>query len=68
MGKLQNNPSSIGWVHPKSTHARPLPWGNKNCKRNKTETFYILAGVMGMKSGCPYYVPWPNLQRSLNCA
>ncbi len=28
MGRLQNNPS-IGWVHPKSTHARPLAWGNK---------------------------------------
>jgi hypothetical protein len=29
MGRLQNNPS-IGWVHPKSTHAHPLAWGNKN--------------------------------------
>ncbi len=28
MGRLQNNPS-IGWVHPKSTHARPLAWANK---------------------------------------
>jgi hypothetical protein len=28
MSRLQNNPS-IGWVHPKSTHARPLAWGNK---------------------------------------
>jgi hypothetical protein len=28
MDKIQNNPS-IGWVHPKSTHARPLAWGNK---------------------------------------
>ncbi len=27
MGRLQNNPS-IGWVHPKSTHARPLAWDN----------------------------------------
>ncbi len=26
MGTLQNNPS-IGWMHPKSTHARPLAWG-----------------------------------------
>jgi len=26
MGRLQNNPS-IGWVHPKSTHAHPLAWG-----------------------------------------
>jgi hypothetical protein len=29
MGRLQNNPS-IGWVHPKSTHAHPLAWANKN--------------------------------------
>jgi hypothetical protein len=29
MGRLQNNPS-IGWVHPKSTHARPLAWDNNN--------------------------------------
>jgi len=28
MGRLQNNPS-IGWVHPKSTHAHPLTWANK---------------------------------------
>jgi hypothetical protein len=28
MGTLQNNPS-IGWMHPKSTHARPLAWGSK---------------------------------------
>ncbi len=28
MGRLQNNPS-IRWVHPKSTHAHPLTWGNK---------------------------------------
>jgi hypothetical protein len=27
MGRLQNNPS-IGWVHPKSTHAHPLTWGS----------------------------------------
>ncbi len=33
MGRLQNNPS-IGWVHPKSTHAHPLAWANKKftCK------------------------------------
>jgi len=31
MGRLQNNPS-IGWVHPKSTHAHPLAWGNKNMR------------------------------------
>ncbi len=29
MSRFQNNPS-IGWVHPKSAHARPLTWGNKN--------------------------------------
>jgi hypothetical protein len=29
MGRLQNNPS-IGWVHPKSTHAHPLAWGNNH--------------------------------------
>jgi hypothetical protein len=29
MGRLQNNPS-IRWVCPKSTHAHPLTWGNKN--------------------------------------
>jgi hypothetical protein len=28
MGRLQNNPS-IGWVHPKSTHAHPLARDNK---------------------------------------
>jgi hypothetical protein len=27
-GRLENNPS-IGWVHPKSTHAHPLAWANK---------------------------------------
>jgi len=29
MGGLENNPS-IEWVHPKSTHACPLAWGNNN--------------------------------------
>jgi len=29
MGRFQNNPS-IGWLHPKSTHAHPLAWANKN--------------------------------------
>jgi len=28
MGRPQNNPS-IRWVHPKSTHAHPIAWGNK---------------------------------------
>ncbi len=36
MGGFQNNPS-IGWVHPKSTHARPLDWGN-----NKTKQHWLL--------------------------
>jgi hypothetical protein len=27
MGRFQNNPS-IEWVHPKSTHAHPLAWGD----------------------------------------
>jgi hypothetical protein len=31
MGRLQNNPS-IGWVHPKSTHAHPLAWGNNKMR------------------------------------
>jgi len=33
MGRFQNNPS-IGWLHPKSTHAHPLVWANKKltCK------------------------------------
>jgi len=33
MGRFQNNPS-IGWVHPKSTRAHPLTWGN-NREREK---------------------------------
>jgi len=28
MGRFQNNPS-IGWLHPKSTHAHPLVGANK---------------------------------------
>ncbi len=32
--QMGRNSPSIGWVHPKSTHACPLAWGNKNqCKR-----------------------------------
>jgi hypothetical protein len=38
MGRLQNNPS-IGWVHPKSTHAGPLAWGNN--KGNKKATMKL---------------------------
>jgi hypothetical protein len=32
MGRFQNNPS-IGWVHPKSTHACPLAQDNKKPKK-----------------------------------
>jgi hypothetical protein len=32
MGTFQNNPS-IGWLHPKSTHAHPLAWANKKLTR-----------------------------------
>ncbi len=32
MGTLQNN-QSIGWMHPNSTHARPLAWGTTNLNR-----------------------------------
>jgi hypothetical protein len=33
MGRFQNNPS-MGWLHPKFTHAHPLAWANKKltCK------------------------------------
>lgn len=33
MGRFQNNPS-IGSVHPKSTDAYPLAWGNKKLEQN----------------------------------
>jgi hypothetical protein len=36
MGRLQNNPST-GWVHPKSTHAHPLAWGNRKYLKAKDE-------------------------------
>jgi len=52
MGRLQNNPS-IGWVHPKSTHARLSAWRNKNLKdleKNFTEPCDVCAG------GCKYIV------------
>jgi len=32
MGRFQNN-TSIGWVHPKSTHVLPLAWGNKKIRK-----------------------------------
>jgi hypothetical protein len=37
MGRLQNG-QSIGWVHPKYTHACPLAWDNKI----KMTCFYII--------------------------
>jgi hypothetical protein len=37
MGRLQNNPS-IGWVHPKSTHAGPLAWDNNKGNKKATMT------------------------------
>jgi hypothetical protein len=43
MGRLQNNPS-IGWVHPKSTHARPLAWGNK---KGNIKTWQLFVNVLG---------------------
>ncbi len=43
MGRLQNNPS-IGWVHPKSTHAHPLAWGNK---KGNIKTWQIFVNVLG---------------------
>jgi hypothetical protein len=33
MNRIQNNPL-IGQKHPKSTHARPLAWGNNNNTSN----------------------------------
>jgi hypothetical protein len=52
MGRLQNNPS-IGWVQPKSAHARPLTWGNKDlhikviCKVRKRRHRNPLFGHIG---------------------
>ncbi len=45
MGRFQNNPS-MRWVQPKSTHARPLAWGNNKTtfmfkKQKKHETLSI---------------------------
>ncbi len=39
MDILQNN-SSIGWVHPKSTHVCPLAWGNKHTPPTLIPTHY----------------------------
>jgi hypothetical protein len=52
MGRLQNNPS-IGCMHPKSTDARLLAWGNKNLKdleKKFTGPCDVCAG------GCKYIV------------
>ncbi len=45
MGRFQNYPS-MGWVHPKCTHAHPLAWGNNKTtfifrKKKKHETLSI---------------------------
>jgi hypothetical protein len=36
MGRLQNIPLTR-WVHPKSTHAHPLAWGNKKIQCDKVQ-------------------------------
>jgi hypothetical protein len=48
MGRFQNNPS-IGCVHPKSTHAHPLAWGNK--KKQGT-----LSACLGLHIGCTKFL------------
>jgi len=40
MGRLQNNPS-IGWVHPKSTHAHPLAWGQTGSAWGQKEPNHV---------------------------
>jgi hypothetical protein len=40
MGRLQDSPST-GWVHPKSTHAQPLPWANNKKLTHKCITLFI---------------------------
>jgi hypothetical protein len=49
MGRLQNNPS-IRWVHPKSTHAHPLAWGNK--KRTQKKEKKKEKEILVMSIGC----------------
>ncbi len=56
MGRLQNN-LSIGWVHPRSTHDRPLTWGNENSKENLEFDFLanvpqLLSLLKIMEFGC----------------
>jgi len=46
MGRLQNNPS-IGWVHPKSTHARPLKEPNHVPEQNQF-VFLTCVGLLGL--------------------
>jgi hypothetical protein len=48
MGRFQNNPS-IGCVHPKSTHAHPLAWGNK--KKQGTSS-----ACLGLAIGCTKFL------------
>ncbi len=40
MGRLQNNPS-IGWVHPKSTHAHPLAWSQTGSAEGAKEPKHV---------------------------
>jgi hypothetical protein len=60
MGRFQNN-LLIEWVHPKSTHACPLNWGNKKmqlvlnnkyvCKlMQKTRFIYIKHGTCNLEN------------------
>jgi hypothetical protein len=46
MGRLQNN-MSIGWVHPKSTHAPPLACGSKITCKTKYKIGYSKLGKYG---------------------
>jgi hypothetical protein len=60
MGRFQNNPS-IGWVHPKSTHAWPLAWGNKKKQLNFHPCFTQAPQTMDM-----YQDPALSLSLSLS--
>ncbi len=55
MGRLQNNPS-IGWVHPKSTHACLLAWGNK---KTYTQTYNLIHSA-NFSFFSPY-TPWEGV-------
>jgi hypothetical protein len=45
MGRFQNNPS-IGWVHPKSTRACPLIWGNNITLCNILNEFKLRCSIL----------------------